>query len=338
MSNKALVTALVAACSLFIVLSAAIRLQALVALALAIAGGGVVLVAVSRWWPAPAPAQDQTVPVTVTEVTPPPLQFQAHAISGVRLRSAFADYNFIFDANVLWHPSTDGASGMGEIAAYEIIRRADEITGQRNPNETALVASDLTRHLGALQLDPSGLVQVKAESIRLQLLPEDQRRLDQFARLRKEEGLWDYQRQYQMNQRRYLRTDVLKDSGSAVVWWLAKHEDDPRQVAESIDVLTRLAHAANHADGTAFADSTGPDTAPVPPQTPADRFEAFLDSLDPTPNDKVRIMLTDLVARFVDAHDQRAADEMRRRYSEPDDGNVADGYWRPGEGEGTLPE
>jgi hypothetical protein len=337
MSNKALLAGLVAAGSLFILLIAATRLQVLVALVLAIAGGGAILAALSRRPPALTQYRAASVTVAATD-DPPRVQFQAHTITGARLRSAFADYNFIFAANVLWRPSTDGASGTGEIAANEIIRRADEITERRNPNEAALIASDLTLALGLLQLDPSGLVQVKAESIHLQLLPEDQQRLDEFARLRKEEGLWDYQRRYQTNKRRYLRTDVLKDSGSAVVWWLAKHEDDPRQVAESIDVLTRLAQAANSGNGAAPAASAAPGPTPVVPQTPAQRFEAFLDSLDPTPNEKVRLMLTDLVARFVDAHDQRAAEEMRGRYSEAEGGDVADGHWGPGEAEGTLPE
>jgi hypothetical protein len=41
----------------------------------------------------------------------------------------------------------------------------------------------------------------------------------------------------------------------------------------------------------------------------------------------------------VDSHDQKAADEMRRRHSEPDSGDVADSYWDyPGEAEGTPPE
>jgi hypothetical protein len=339
MSNRrnAVLAGLAAACSLFILLTAAARLQALIAFVLAIAGGGAVLTALSRRPKAPTPPQP--APVTVAAPAPPPVQFQAQPITGIRLRSALTDYSFVFTANVLWLPSTDGVSGTGEIAVNEIIRRAHEITERRDPNEATLIASDLTMVLGVLQSDPSGRVQVKAESIHLQLPPEDQQRLDEFARLRKEEGLWEYQRRYQVNKRRYLRTDVLKDSGSAVVWWLAKHEDDPRQVAASIDVLTRLAHAANSVNGAAFAASAAPDTAPVAPQTPAERFDAFLDSLDPTPGDKDRLLLTDLVARFVDRYDQKAADDMRRRHSEPDEGDVADGYWGyPGEAEDTLPE
>jgi hypothetical protein len=159
-----------------------------------------------------------------------------------------------------------------------------------------------------------------AESVRLQLPPEDQKRLDELATLRKEEGLWEYQRRYQVSKRDYLRTDVLKDPGSAVVWWLAKHEDDLEQVATNIDLLTKLAHAAsdNHTNDASSAAFDAPTTA--------ERFDAFLDSFDPAPSDDVRLMLTN----------QKAADEMRRHYDEPD---AADIHWgNPGEVEGTLPE
>lgn len=130
------------------------------------------------------------------------------------------------------------------------------------------------------------------------------------------------------------RSDVLKDAGSAVVWWLAKHEDNLDQVATNIDLLTQLAHAANnnHMNNT---DNSAFD-APAGPPTPAERFDAFLDSLDPAPSDDVRLMLTSQVARLVDSHDQKAADEMRRRHDEPD---TTDSYWGPpGETEGTSPE
>jgi hypothetical protein len=180
--------------------------------------------------------------------------------------------------------------GADVIAVNEIIRRARDITKERDPDEVTLVISDLSVALGALQPDVGGQVEVMAESVRLQLPPEDQKRLDELATLRKDEGLWEYQRRYQVSKRDYLRSDVLKDAGSAVVWWLAKHEDNLEQVATNIDLLTQLAHAANNnhmnnTDGTAF------DAAAEPP-TPAERFDTFLDSLDPALSGDVRLMLT----------------------------------------------
>ena len=326
MSNRrnAVLAGLAAGCLVFACLAAAARLPTLDALILAVAGGGAVLAAVTRW-PQPPPAE----PAQVAAVVPPPsVQFQAQPITGIRLPTALADYHFGFAASVLWLPSADGVRGAGDIAVNEIIRRACKITEQRDPSEATLAASDLSVALGVLQPDPRRQVEVRAESVHLQLPPEDQKRLDEFATLRKEEGLWEYQRRSQVSKRYYLRTDVLKDAGSAVVWWLAKHEDNPEQVAASIDVLTQLAHAANNTENTKHMNSTGGATfdAPAEPPTPAERFDAFLDSLDPAPSEDVRLTLTSQVARLVDGHDQKAADEMRRRHGEPDDRDVADSY------------
>jgi hypothetical protein len=341
MSNRrnAVLAGLTAGCLVFACLAAAGRLPALDALILAVAGGGAVLAVVTRWPQASSPPTEPA-PVAVV-VPPPPAQFQTQPITGIWLPTALADYRFGFAASVLWLPSADGVRGAGEIAVNEIIRRACKITEQRDPGEAALAASDLSVALGVLLPDPRRQVEVRAESVHLQLPPEDQKRLDEFATLRKEEGLWEYQRRYQASKRHYLRTDVLKDAGSAVVWWLAKHEDNPQQVAASIDVLTKLAHAASNAGNTNHMNSTDSAAfdAPAGPPTPAERFDAFLDSLDPAPSDDVRLTLTSQVARLVDGHDQKAADEIRRRHSEPDDGDVANSDWGyPGPAEDTPRE
>jgi hypothetical protein len=336
MSNRrnAVSAGLVAGCLIFVCLEVAARLPTLDALVLAGVGGGAVLAAVT-WWQA-SPQSAEPAPVAAV-VPPPPPQFQTQPITGIRLPTALADYHFGFSASVLWLPSDDGVRGAADVAVNEIIRRACAITERRHPSEATLATSDLSVALGVLQADPRRQVEVRAESVHLQLPSEDQERLDEFATLRKEEGLWEYQRRYQVSKRHYLRTDVLRDAGSAVVWWLAKHEDNLEQVAANIDVLTQLAHAANNdhvnnTDGAAF-------DAPTGPPTPAERFEAFLDSLDPAPSDDIRLTLTSQVARLVDGHDQKAADEMRRRLSEPDGGDVADSYWvYPRDTGGTPPE
>lgn len=332
--RNAVLAGLAAGCLVFTCLAVATRLPTLGALVLSIAGGGAVLAAVVRW-PKASPPMAEPTPVAVV-VPPPPAPFQTQPITGIRLPTAIADYHFGFAASALWRPCADGVRGAGDIAFNEIIRRARDITEQRDPSEAALAASDLSVALGVLLPDPGRQVEVRAESVHLQLPPEDQKRLDELATLRKEEGLWEYQRRYQVNKRHYLRTDVLKDAGSAVVWWLAKHEDNPEQVAANIDLLTQLVHAANnnHMNDT---DSPAPD-APAGPPTPAERFDAFLDSLDPAASDDVRLTLTSQVARLVDGHDQKAADEMRRRHSEPDDADGAGSYWGyPGEAEGAPP-
>jgi len=324
--SNAVLAGLAVACLVFLGLAVATRLQTLVALVVAIAVGGMVLAAVLGRRLASFPTE--ATPITVDVPAPPPVQFQERPVAGIRLPSAFVDYTFAFAAMVSWLPA-DGVVGAGEIAVSEVIRRAREVTEPRDPSEVTLIASDLAVALGTLQAAPCGRVQVRAESVQLQLPTEDQQRLDELARLRKQEELWDHQRRYQVNKRRYLHSDVLKDPGSAVVWWLAQNEDQPKQVAESIDVLSQLARAANNADDA-------PSGVPATPQTSAEHFDAFLDALDPAPNDDQRLTLASQMARLVDGHDQKTAEEIRRRNSGPD-GDATDGYWDYHEGDGTPP-
>jgi hypothetical protein len=329
--RNAVLAGLTIGCLLFIALALTARLSPLVDLVLAIFGGGMILaVAASRQSPTPS-AEPAPVFVDVP-AAPPPVQFHAQSLTGVRLPSAFADYTFAFAANVLWLPATAGGIGTSEIAVHEIIRRAREITEQWDPSQVTLLEPQLAVALCGLQSDPDGKAQVRAESVQLRLPPEDQQRLDEAATLRKQEGLWEYKRRQEVSKRRYLRTDVLKDSGSAVVWWMAKHEDEPDQVAGSIDVLARLSRAANNADDAEHR-------VPAAPRTPAEHFDAFLDSLDPAPDDNVRLTLSNQVARLVDGHDQKAADEIRRCLSDPEGSDVTNGYWNcQGETDGPLPE
>jgi hypothetical protein len=328
--RNAVLAGLAVGCLILVCLVVVARLPTLDALILAAAGGGAALATVTRWPQAP-PAPLATVAAVVQ---PQPAQFQTQPISGIRLPTGLADYHFWFAASVLWRPSAD--RGTADIAVHEIIRRACKVTKQRDPSDATLAASELSVALGGLLPDPGRQVEVRAESVHVQLPPADQKRLDEIATLRKEERLWEYQRRYQVSKRHYLRTDVLKDAGSAVVWWLAKHEDNLEQVAANIDLLTQLAHAVNNYH--TYNTDCGASEALDGPPTPAEYFDAFLDSLDPAPSDDLRLTLTSQVARLVDGHDQNAADGMRRRHSKPDDGDVADSYrGYPGEAEGMPP-
>jgi uncharacterized protein (DUF1778 family) len=324
-TRNAVLTGLAAACLLFIGLILATRLPLLVALVIAIFGGGMVLAAATSKRRSTQSAVPAYIPVAAPAA--PPVQFETRPVTGVWLPSALADYPFAFAANVVWLPAADGVIGPGEIAVHEIIRRAREITARRDPSQVTLIEPELAAALGVLLHDPDRQVQVRAESVKLRLPPEDQQRLDEAATLRKQEGLWEYKRRQEVSKRRYLHTDVLKDSGSAVVWWLAKNEEQPQQVAENIDVLTRLAHAANNT-------GDAPPDSPAGPRTSVDHFDAFLDALDPAPSDDQRLMLANQVARHIDGVDPKTAEEMRRRYSETDGG---DGYWDYPKADGMPP-
>ena len=319
--RSAIITALAVASAIFIVLINATRVSVLIALLIAFAAGGAVLAAARSSSSAPPIVTAPPVPVMPN----PPPQYQAQPIAGVPLPSAREGYTFTFSATVYWLPAVDSVTEPGAIAAGEIVRRAREITQRRNPAEALFVNHELASLLADAQPDPTGRVHVRAESVQLHLSADDQRRLEELARLRKEEELWDYQRRSEQSKRRYLGEDVLRDAGSAVVWWLARNDDQPVKVAESIGVLTQLAHAANNADGdplgnAARAEHRAPTAALGSPRASAEVFGTFIDSLDSL-GDDARLMLTMQMASLVESHGYPVvAREMTVAY----DGRAAD--------------
>ncbi|GAB1327795.1 hypothetical protein [Streptomyces sennicomposti] len=84
-----------------------------------------------------------------------------------------------------------------------------------------------------------------AADVTLILAPADRERLTKLADLRKDEQIWEYERQHERNMRRYLGDDVLKTTGSAVVWWLARHENEIEKAVDMIGPLARISAAAN---------------------------------------------------------------------------------------------
>lgn len=335
--RNAVVTALAAGGALFIGLVVIARIPTLASLPIALVVGGLVLAGLSRSSSVPpiAPA-----PPVVLTPHPPPVQYQAQTIAGIPLPSTHEDYTFVFSATVYWLPVMTGVSDPGMTAASEIIRRAREITERRDPGQAVLVTHELATLLRDVRPDPAGLVQARAESVQLLLSPDDQRRLEELARLRKEEELWDYQRRHEQSKRRYLSADVLRNPGSAVVWWLARNDGQPEKVAESIGVLTQLARAANNTENNAnntVDNQVGNATrsadeaaaaAPANPQTPAEHFGAFLDSLNSL-DDDARLTLTKQMASLVEGHGYGSvAREMTSPYDEwpggPDSGMPGD--------------
>ncbi|MGA5000772.1 hypothetical protein ACPCB7_22395 [Streptomyces arboris] len=80
--------------------------------------------------------------------------------------------------------------------------------------------------MGVPLSDRSGRVKAPAADVTLPLAPADRERLRKLNDLRKDEELWEYERQHERNKRRYLGDDVLKSAGRAVVWLLARHENE----------------------------------------------------------------------------------------------------------------
>ncbi|WP_437084234.1 hypothetical protein [Streptomyces sp. enrichment culture] len=97
-----------------------------------------------------------------------------------------------------------------------------------------------------LRPDRNNRVMALATDVALTLAPADRERLRKLNDLRKDEELWECERQHERNKRRYLGDDVLKSAGSAVVWWLARHENEIEEAVHMIGPLARIAAAANN--------------------------------------------------------------------------------------------
>lgn len=91
-------------------------------------------------------------------------------------------------------------------------------------------------------------LQAMTEDVRPTLHQHDQERLDGLAGVRKDQAVWEHQRKYERSTHKYLGEDVLKDTGSAVVWWLAKNDEQVERTVEDLGMLARLTSAVNDTD------------------------------------------------------------------------------------------
>jgi hypothetical protein len=145
--------------------------------------------------------------------------------------------------------------------------------------------------------------------------------------------VWEHQRKYEQSKRQYLSEDVLKDTGSAVVWWLAKNDEHVDKTVADLGLLAQLTSAANDTDvperlrdlmPPPHGERPGPDLLqePAPPfeqePMPADHFEAFLNSMGFTDGDDRRLMLVKQIADVIRTQDQHeTAEDLLRRFDPP---------------------
>lgn len=278
---------------------------------------------------------------SVTHVVPPapPVNRREHRISEVALPSAWDDYDFVFSATVRWSPigvSTDESSVNAEaLAAESILTRARRITENRPPHRVTLVQHELSGALGRMEPDDTGSFRAMAESVTLTLSAEDRERLAKLAAARKENAVWEHEMRYQQSRCAYLSENVLKDPGSAVVWWLAKHDDHVEKTVNDIGMLAQLASAANNtyvpepflhlvpravngerATGPAAYATNGQAHASTP-RTPADHFASFLASIDLLESEQ-RALFSRRVSEILRHHGRgEVADELNRRFDVP---------------------
>ncbi|MGW2628633.1 hypothetical protein ACWC2K_04780 [Streptomyces chattanoogensis] len=199
---------------------------------------------------------------------PPEPPYLEYPVNGVPVPSAVADYPFLFSATIRWRHAggltTVSHGNPASVAVTSILRRVQETAATEHPNRCGFLQHWLESTLGAPMADESGLVTAYATDVRLTLSLADQQRLDELDALRKSVGTWEGRRQHERNRRSYLGEDVLHTPGSAVVWWLSRHEDEIERAVEMIGPLTCLSAAANDEEvPEAFRHLCTPPGAPV---------------------------------------------------------------------------
>jgi hypothetical protein len=270
-----------------------------------------------------------------------PVERRERRITEVALPSEWDDYDFVFSATVRW-----SSTGMREdepfvkaeaVAVEAILERARRITEHRPPGRASLVQHELSGALGRMEPDATGCLRAMAESITLTLSEDDRTRLAKLASARKENAVWEHEMRYEQSRREYLSENVLKDTGSAVVWWLAKNDDHVEKTVKDIGLLAQLSSAANNTHVTepfqhlvvprpmngdtsvAYAWQGEALTPASASRTPADHFDAFLMSMDLEEGNPERVLLSRQLADVLRKHGrQEVADELERRFDIPD--------------------
>ncbi|MYR38219.1 hypothetical protein GTX14_19535 [Streptomyces sp. SID4944] len=298
---------------------------------------------------APGPDLDESVPEPPAEVP-----YQETSIVVVPVQSAVEDCPFLFSASVWWRPAGRfGPSSHGNpaaLAATSVLQRVESVTLNENPGRCTFLERSLEGALGTPVLDGSGLVEAFATDIRLVLRPRDREHLEELDGLRKAMGSWESRRQHERNLREYLGEDVLRSPGNAVVWWMARHDDQIERAVDMIAPLTVLSAAANDEEipeeyrdlfrgrgkpvgGEPMSGfdhpepgggQTPPGHGPIRPaagqEPPADLLAAWLDSEGFTEgSDETRVFL-DRLARTSDAAGRPEAAENIRRHMRRTDG------------------
>ncbi|MFF3068149.1 hypothetical protein ACFVSN_26665 [Kitasatospora sp. NPDC057904] len=196
-------------------------------------------------------------------------------VNGVALPSRVPDYDFHFSATVWWRPirNTTGLvhADPAGLAVETVLARARAVTEREVPERLDLVLHRLNGVLGTQSPDVSGLVEAMGSRVELSLSEDDRARLGKLSEVRKTEEVWEHERRYEQSKRVYLGKDVFKSPGSAVMWWLARHDEQIGEAVDMIGPLAQLSAAANDEPVDELYEHLVPRTVP------------FLDDVSPTP-------------------------------------------------------
>ncbi|CAM5479772.1 hypothetical protein [Streptomyces fumanus] len=196
----------------------------------------------------------------------PEPQRQEHRITHVALPSSVPDYDFSFSATVRWlmldAPADAPHVNAAGLAVDAVLQRARAVTAQQPPHRSAFCQHQLDGALATMRPDPTGRVTAMAQNVSLVLPEHDRERLAKLSDVRKDEDVWEHERNYERSKRAYLGDDVLKNTGSAVVWWLSRNDDKVEDAVDRIGLLARLSAAANN-------EEVAPPFAHLAPQAAA---------------------------------------------------------------------
>jgi hypothetical protein len=193
----------------------------------------------SRWPDPQAPGWP-----TVTAPIPP----ASVAIGPVTIASSDVAYRFRFTATVHWQQKADDSAQdqnrRGADAQEALLDRAIDAAQAIAPSDYAAAGYRLAAVLSEPLVAPRAAVQVWASDVHVDLAEEDSERLAKLERIQKDIRLWEQERAHEKEVRRYLAEDALASPGTALVWWLARHEDEIRGCVERIPDLTRISSVA----------------------------------------------------------------------------------------------
>ncbi|WP_330240566.1 hypothetical protein [Streptomyces sp. NBC_00525] len=282
-------------------------------------------------------------PVEPEPAAPPEQPYAETRVSEAPLPSARDGYDFLFSATVWWRAAPDHADWSGSVspalAVSSVVNRASSVVRHEDPARASFARYLLEGELGFPFTDRSGRVECTVADVTLTLASEDSERLRKLNNLRKDEEVWEHERQYERSKRRYLGDDVLKSTGSAVVWWLARHEEEIEKAVDMIGPLAQVAAAAQ--------DQEVPDLFRhllVPPVgahdeatdefvreeqvSVSERLLLLMEAADLKPDTDGYTVLVHRVMRTLQANGREdAADEIRRRFLLPyDDESDAPSY------------
>lgn len=181
---------------------------------------------------------------------PEPVPYEQTSFKDVSLPSAVADYEFTLSGTVWWRPGNNpnraAHASLAALAIDAVVNRARPVVASAPPSQYSLMQHRLNGILGLEQPDPADMLQVSASQLSLQISDEDRQRLRALAKVRKDEEVWEHQRNYEINKRNYLREDVLRDTGHAIVWWLSKKDEDIQGTVDLIGPLAQLSASAHN--------------------------------------------------------------------------------------------